>query len=381
MKRFYRFYKKVRNNLIMHKIIFTAKISRLKIEQRKQRTIQINYLKEKQIEKLKKIIVFLVPANDVVNGGVMSIFTIANFMRKHYDKHQAEVFVCTYPHNEYCTYYTKFKNEEVLIAFDLLLEKAKNLEVITLHCPEVFVEKLAFYMGNKYLRKIKKIKKAQLNILKQNKFVPKYEIELLKQFFHYYTCTTAHKKYCTQELADQLKMPVLHLSVKNMFANYTKVPFENRQNLLIYSPDFCELKERILTDLKKEIPGLILIKINNLTFDKYLELVHNAKWSITFGEGLDFYFYDIVRTGGISFAVYNSEYFTADYKNLPTIYESYDVMMQNIVNDINYLNNKELYQKTNQTLLSKLIEHYKDEEYEENIIKFLNNEFMFYPND
>jgi hypothetical protein len=145
-------------------------------------------------------------------------------------------------------------------------------------------------MGNKYLRKIKKIKKAQLNILKQNKFVPKYEIELLKQFFHYYTCTTAHKKYCTQELADQLKMPVLHLSVKNMFANYTKVPFENRQNLLIYSPDFCELKERILTDLKKEIPGLILIKINNLTFDKYLELVHNAKWSITFGEGLDFIF-------------------------------------------------------------------------------------------
>jgi hypothetical protein len=100
-----------------------------------------------------------------------------------------------------------------------------------------------------------------------------------------------------------------------------------------------------------------------------------------FWRRIGFYFYDIVRTGGISFAVYNSEYFTADYKNLPTIYESYDVMMQNIVNDINYLNNKELYQKTNQTLLSKLIEHYKDEEYEENIIKFLNNEFMFYPND
>lgn len=89
------------------------------------------------------------------------------------------------------------------------------------------------------------------------------------------------------------------------------------------------------------MPQLEIQVIQDMPFDKYISLEKEAKWSLTFGEGMDAYFIGIFLRGGIGFSVYNHFFFTADHQGFQTVYPSYDALQKRIVDDIKCLNSKE----------------------------------------
>src|ERR1019366_9350022 len=91
-----------------------------------------------------------------------------------------------------------------------------------------------------------------------------------------------------------------------------------------------------------------------MRFQDYLVLEKEAKWALTFGEGLDGYFGGVFIRGGIGFAVYNEDFFTPDYKELRTVYPSYEVMITRLVDDIQRLDNKQDLQTYSSDVRSKI---------------------------
>jgi hypothetical protein len=68
-----------------------------------------------------------------------------------------------------------------------------------------------------------------------------------------------------------------------------------------------------------------------------MRLARRAKWSLTFGEGLDGYFAEPVWSGGVAFAVFNDRFFTPAFAELETIYPSWAALMQRMPLDLQRL--------------------------------------------
>jgi hypothetical protein len=99
-------------------------------------------------------------------------------------------------------------------------------------------------------------------------------------------------------------------------------------------------------------------------------LVARTKWALTFGEGLDGYFLETVFAGGISFAVYNTEFFTTDFKELKTVYSNWDDLKNHICADIKSLDDLRNYAAYNAKLYSVCNRHYNPDIYMKGIEDF-----------
>ena len=134
---------------------------------------------------------------------------------------------------------------------------------------------------------------------------------------------------------------------------YKKRTFEEKENLIIYSPDKIQwvpnsstlTKEEILSNLKSKLPHYKFVEIKDMNYDTYRDYASRAKFVITFGEGLDGYLIETIFSGGISFAVYNEIFFTKDFENLPSLYTSFDQLNQKIAADINRYDNAKSYKE------------------------------------
>ena len=131
-----------------------------------------------------------------------------------------------------------------------------------------------------------------------------------------------------------------------------------KENLIIYSPDKIQwipnetllTKNEIIKNLESKLPNYLFKEIKDLKYDDYKELASKAKFSITFGEGLDGYFTETVFSGGISFAVYNEYFFSEEFKNLETLFYSFNDLSEKIVNKIKSLDNKAEFDKVHQKI-------------------------------
>jgi hypothetical protein len=219
---------------------------------------------------------------------------------------------------------------------------------------------------------------VQVNLMVQNllqlpskKYVDKLRI------FGILTSTTAHANYSTLELRRHLGFPLHKLSVFVSPEQYYWRDYSEKENLMVVSPDNHHRKAEILNLLNQGLPSLQIQIIRNLTYEEYKETISRAKWSLTFGEGLDGYFVEPVFSGGISFSVYNSSFFTSDFKELPTVYESYDALVHKIIGDVVSLDNAEFfidYQKKQFSLCQK---YYDYRVYVKNLEAFYKKDFTF----
>jgi hypothetical protein len=117
-------------------------------------------------------------------------------------------------------------------------------------------------------------------------------------------------------------------------------PFEEKRDLMLVSPDPDPNRERILKEVATAFPELEIRIIQDVPFSEYIKLERLAKWSLTFGEGMDAYFLGIFLRGGVGFAVYNDNFFTPEFRDLPTVYSTFDEMHSRISSDIRYLDSK-----------------------------------------
>lgn len=328
---------------------------------------------------IKKLIVLIVPGNIKINGGVMSICAIAKISKEILEKEGYHVIIATIPQDKIFYEYTEFDTEFKIFRFEQILN-LKNIEEILIHIPEIHVKKFLERLSEEQVKYLKNISKLQINILNQNiAAMPGVEYtEKLKNIYGNVTMTTAHKQYCTKEVMTKYKMSV-HMLSADYLANYIYRDFEQKENIIIYSPDNVRFyKRKIINKLKKELKDFKIIEIKNMRYKNYLDLTSRAKFAITFGEGLDSYFLENIICGGIAFAIYNEQFFSQKYKKIETVYSSYKEMEKNIVLDIeNYINDISRYRFISDKLKKVRDSDYSFEEYKENIKKFYLKEYTF----
>jgi hypothetical protein len=191
------------------------------------------------------------------------------------------------------------------------------------------------------------------------------------------TCTTAHEKYSTLELRKKLDFPLHILLVSVSPEKYQRKKYAEKENLMIVSPDPHPKKTTILNLVARQFPQLKIQIINNISYEGYKKLVSNAKWALTFGEGLDNYFLETVFSGGISFSAYNSKFFTDDFKSLRTVYDNYNVLIKKICSDIKELDNEEAYVAYQNEQYALCSQHYNYKEYIKNLELFYKGEYTY----
>lgn len=352
------------------------------------REIKIRKNQNKLIKELDKtssqLIVFVVDGTnwftgkDNISGGILSIASIYEETCKLKHIHGCEVIMVTHPKAHLLLKHTQFPNEITVFRFQQLL-RFDRLKKVIVHIPEYqFNAALIAHITNKFPHLPPQA--IHLNILNQRiDIMPEVSIisKVLEQGFTV-TQTTAHEQYSTKEIRDKYGIPLHKLSVYATPERYQCTPFECKESVILVSPDRDDLKAEILVKIKTELPGFKVQVINGITYMDYLKLIAKAKYMITLGEGLDFYFIETVFSGGISFAVYNQEFFTSDFEHLPAVFNNSNGMLENITQQIRNLEKDlALYQSVNKQQFDACHKIYNGKDYQENLINFYKKNYLF----
>jgi hypothetical protein len=333
------------------------------------------YLNTLDLGKYQNLIVFLVPGIDLVTGGVMSIISIAEESRKLYAGSTTGVFVCPLPGEPPLAKFTKFDNDETVVDYRYLVSRCPNAKHLLLHIPEIYVGQVV-RRPQVFLRRFRG--HIQFNVLLQNiDLAPSVsEVAALKQL-GLTTITTAHKAYSGQDTSLKYDCPVLHLSVWASPEKFHRVLFDDKKKLIIVSPDKYGKRDEVLRALQAKLPDYKFLVIQNMPYRTYLATIAQAQFSLTFGEGLDGYFVEPVFSGGVGGAVFNSRFFSDDYRDLPFVYDSWDEVIKNFADDVKQTAaSRESYLAAHNRQFAILSQHYRYQDYLDNIRDFYHRYFF-----
>lgn len=333
------------------------------------------------MSKNKSLILFFIPPEKIVNGGVMSIFSLVNETKKLRDIHNSDVELCVYPGNRSYKKNDLFDNNEYVNDFEEIMEKYPQLDTLLIHMPELVVNKITAAL-TPYEQYLKDIPYIQVNVLNQNiRHMQRPEtIAELYRFANHVTQTTAHDRYASQETANKYSLPLKHFSVFIDPGQYKITPYKDKQNIIAYSRDKHEEKAGIITLLSKSLPDYTLIEITDMTYDEYKDTIGKAKYVLTFGEGLDGYLIESTFSGGIGVSVYNSDFFPNDsFKDETFIYEDYKDMSEHLIADIRKFDQADIYQPVVDSMYAKLSKLYSHDNYVHNLTSFYQGNIDFTP--
>jgi hypothetical protein len=366
------------------------RLARYKNERRKLRReshirkIQDQNIKQEYNCEHTQLIVFLVPGSDwgtgkeKISGGTISIVSICEQTAGLKDVHGAQTIMCTMNDDHLLLRHQMFANNTDVYRFEQLATFFTNTTKVLIHLPEFLVEYFPASLSSADVKWLKKMNQVHFNIMNQNiRLMPTPDkITGIKKLAHQVTITTAHQKYCSKQYRDHYGVPIHKLSVWISPEQYKYVKWNEKENLLVVSPDVHPMKEAILEKLQ-EIEGLTVQIIQNLTYEQYKLLVSRAKWALTFGEGLDGYFIEPVFSGAIAFAVYNEEFFTPDFKYVPAVYPSYTVLQKKIEQEIKLLDQSESFIACQQQQYNLCAKYYNMDQYRDNIKAFYLGNFTY----
>src|SRR5262249_38637 len=132
------------------------------------------------------------------------------------------------------------------------------------------------------------------------------------------TATINHK--ASAEAARHLGCPIHYLSWGLCPENFERVGYSSKQKLIVISPDAHNAKPEIVRKISAALPDHKIIEIRNMTYRKYKSIIKSAKFTFTFGEGLDGYFVESIFSGGVAMAIFSERFFTAEYRNLDGVF-------------------------------------------------------------
>lgn len=325
------------------------------------------------------LVVFFLPQEITVNGGVISIFSLCKETRILLGK-QTKTVLCLLPGGESFHKNDLFDNDEYILDIQELATATKSHKRALFHVPE-FKAAQFHHLMKPHIDDFKHLD-ISINILNQNiEYMPTVgELSNLFLLSSSITQTTAHIKYCSQDTSNRYGLPVHLFSVHIDPSNYRFVPYKKKENLILYSLDKNPLKKKIITELKNNLENYRLQEIKGLRFEDYKDLISRSKFVITFGEGFDGYLIEPTFAGGISFAVYNDKFFPdASYKSLPNIFSSYEDMRTGIVEIIRKIDSEKQFTETNKKLFDKLAKIYSKAAYQKNIAEFYTGKLDFIP--
>jgi len=313
-----------------------------------EKQLQNEALPTEYSQSTSQLIVYLVPLYTSVTGGILSIAQLAQDTIHLKECQDAAVMIATLPADESFFSYPTFDCPLHVFRFYQLADWFENLQSLVIHIPELYLEFFLQGLREQDLQWMQRISRLHFNILNQNiKLMPQPEVvRRLQMLGGKVTQTVAHAAYCNREMRDRYGVP-LHRLIAHKHSKYALRSYSEKEQLLAYSPDDNPYKQQVLQLLAKEFTKLKLREIRNLKYEEYLELISRAKWVITFGEGRDAYFVQPFLSGGISFAVYNEDFFLPEQKSWPTVFESYEAMLVALPQRMRELDEKAAYMRVN----------------------------------
>lgn len=322
----------------------------------------------------KNVILFYLPEDEMISGGVLSIYFLLKTTRQLFpDFIVLPVVVGKWQHYFKINW---FRNDYFIYNLLDLKKCLLNANKILVHVPE------DFYVD--YSKKILKYsllplaKRTRLNILNQNELLmpSQKQVEEYKKLYASVSMTLAfevnlHNQY------PYLDHEPYFLSSWFYGNEVEEVEYNKKQDLCIISPDKHPLKEQIVNKLETEL-YLKCIEINNMKYDVFKELQSKAKWSVTFGEGFDGYSGGAFAKGGIGFGVYDRNFFPDALKdNLPmTFFSSYEELLDNIIQVMKLLDNPVKYTAYVKEMLPKVLMHNTPEKVRINLMNFYKGELV-----
>lgn len=359
--------------------IFGIKFSRKNMELTKNSIKEQNLYDLTELQATKELIVCFIPNIKMITGGIQSIYSICKYSREICS--QAQCLIATVPGKYTYSYNPYFKNEEKIYRFEQIIKNAKNVEKLTLHIPEYYADKFYKALKKDEIKFLKGIKDLHINILNQNiELMPEpQKLKGLYKLTDNVTQTIGHHRYATQEVCDKWQMPTHFLSVHIDLSGYKSYPFEEKEKIIVLSPDKAPYRQAVVEKLQKELPDFKLVTVQNMTFSEYMDLIARAYFTITFGEGFDGYFNQPHVVGGLGMAVFNPDFFPdKSWLELKNVYTTAEDMENNIVNDIKELSaNKELYYSLINKIKEKLSTLYGEDLFKRNLEKFYKEVFVF----
>lgn len=338
-----------------------------------------NNIKQIYNDDCEKLIIFLVPGMNFITGGILSIYSIYEETSKLIRIHGSETIMSTIPKSLILLKNTNFDNRVYIFPFELTLNYFQKLKKCMIHIPECYVANFINNLSMNEKELLNRIEDLHINILNQNdKLMPTIDIinqlhEITKQV----TCTTAHKSYTTIENRKKYGVPLHLFSTKVSAEQYTYVPFSQKEDILVVSPDSHPDKEKILYQIKHAFPEIEIVIIQNMKYESYRKFVSKAKWTITFGEGLDGYFVETILSGGIGVAVYNPTFFTKEFQNLHGVFNDYKEMNNNIIEFLSASNNEVNYREIQNDQIELINKTYNYDNYINNIENFYLGKYDF----
>lgn len=326
------------------------------------------------------LVVFLVPPEQFIGGGIISIFSLCRETREVVPD-STHVVISTYPGTPTYGKNTSFENDEVVYDFKTVIKEHPRLNSLIIHIPEYSVEAVVHGLNN-FRPFLESAKSLQLNVLNQNiKMMPdQFVAASLFTFTQNVTQTTAHIRYTNQELADTYRIPTHLFSVRIDPSQYVHKSFEEKENIVLFSPDEHPLRQKLIDTVKQQT-DFEVIELHDLTFEEYKAIIALAKFTVTFGEGMDGYFIESAYSDSIGFAAYNEDYFPDKaYLELPNVYPDYETMVARFIRDIKKLaTDGEAYRSANHQTAKLLNKIYGVHFFKENVRRFYKHDYSFTP--
>lgn len=370
-------YKKDEKNIVLR--IFGIKYSRKNPELTHKSIKEQDLYDLTALQQAQKLIVFLIPNIKMMTGGIQSIYSICKYSREICP--DALCLISTHPGKFTYSHNDFFKNDEQIFRWEQIIENAKNAKEIIIHVPEYFAGKFYKSLKKADIKFLKGIENLQINIINQNiELMPApAKIKDLFKLTNNITQTIGHHRYATQEVCDKWQIPAHFLSVHIDLSGYKSYPFEEKEKIIVLSPDNAPYKEAVIEKLKNELPDFKLVTVENMTFDEYMDLIARAYFVISFGEGFDGYFCQPFIVGSLGTAVYNDKFFPdVSWLELKNVYATADDMKNKIIGDIREnSNNKELYYDLIDTIKETILLLYGEELFKSNLDKFYKKEYTF----
>lgn len=291
--------------------------------------------------------------------------------------HRARVALCTVPGDPALLKYTWFANRNYILDLESVLKRCKHLEYLQLHIPDYAVNRVLEWLTFASPTLMRNIREVHFNVLLLNiDLVEGQNVTDLKRFGKV-TCTTAHEAYSNSATREALGVPLHRLTVCQGPEFFSRSGYKDKEPLLIVSNDEHPLKEQVLRQIAQVFPKLKIQIIENLSYEDYKKLIRRAKWSLTFGEGLDGYFAEPIFSGGVSFAVFNDRFFMPAFANLETVYPTWEVLADRMPADLQRLDEPEAYDRCWRQAYDLLSDALNTDRFRENLRMFYRGEYTF----
>lgn len=352
-------------------------------QRRRARELQQAHLESLRLGERERVVVFLVPDAPQIRGGTLQILSMSRLSKRILDSPTDAVVDCWIPGHGRDTCRLELYDPDLIVCpLEETLARCKPGTNVVLHAPELLVNSIeATLTGNSSLASLLQQVRLHLNILNQNHLrMPAVEtVRSLADRLHLVTITTGHPDWSRPQARAKWGVPIHWVPTWYCLDDAPWQPYESKRDLLIVSPERRPYRDRILSIIRTGMPNLEIRVIQGIPFAEYTQLERDAKWSLTFGEGNDGYFYGPVTRGGVSFAVHNETFNGRDTTRWVTVYPTPEAMAERIVDDMKRLDEKHAYESYNALMRPEYVANRSARRLEDRLRDFYQGRLTLHP--